>query len=180
MRVISGFLRSRTIIVPSSVKNLRPTTDRARETLFNVITSRFNIYGMKVLDLYCGSGSFGIECISRNASLCIFVDKFPDTVKRNITDLSITDKTKVVKDDALRFLKNNKETDYDIIFADPPYDYTKYNELIDLQLDFKGIFILEHSEKYLPLEIHSKFIFLKKKVGIATFTFFDFKQTIDE
>lgn len=180
MRVISGFLKSRTIIVPSSVKNLRPTTDRARETLFNVITSRFNIYGMKILDLYCGSGSFGIECISRNASKCTFVDKFPDTVKRNITDLGITDKSLVVKDDVIRFLKGVKNLDYDIIFADPPYDYTKYNELIEILTDFEGIFILEHSEKYLPLEIHSKYIFLKKKVGIATFTFFDFKQNEDE
>jgi 16S rRNA (guanine(966)-N(2))-methyltransferase RsmD len=180
MRVISGFLKSRTIIVPSSVKNLRPTTDRARETLFNVITSRFNIYGMKILDIYCGSGSFGIECISRNASKCTFVDKFPETVKRNITDLGITDKSLVVKDDVIRFLKGVKNLDYDIIFADPPYDYTKYNELIELLTDFEGIFILEHSEKYLPLEIHSEYIFLKKKVGIATFTFFDFKQTEDE
>ena len=180
MRVISGFLRSRTIIVPSSVKNLRPTTDRARETLFNVITSRYNIYGIKVLDLYCGSGSFGIECISRNASKCAFVDKFPDTVKRNISDLGIADKSMVVKDDVIRFLKGNINLDYDITFADPPYDYTKYNDLIELLSGYKGIFILEHSEKYLPLEIHSKYIFLKKKVGIATFTFFDFKQTEDE
>ena len=180
MRVISGFLRSRTIIVPSSVKNLRPTTDRARETLFNVITSRYNIYGIKVLDLYCGSGSFGIECISRNASKCAFVDKFPDTVKRNIADLGIADKSMVVKDDVIRFLKGNINLDYDITFADPPYDYTKYNDLIELLSGYKGIFILEHSEKYLPLEIHSKYIFLKKKVGIATFTFFDFKQTEDE
>lgn len=180
MRVISGFLRSRTIIVPSSVKNLRPTTDRARETLFNVITSRFNLYGMKILDLYCGSGSFGIECVSRNVSKCTFVDKFPDTVKRNIADLGIAEKSFAVKEDALRYLKNNKSLDYDIIFSDPPYDYTKYDELIDQLSDFQGIFILEHSEKYLPLEIHSKYIFLKKKVGIATFTFFDFKQTEDE
>jgi 16S rRNA (guanine966-N2)-methyltransferase len=180
MRVISGFLKSRTIIVPSSVKNLRPTTDRARETLFNVITSRFNMYGMKILDIYSGSGSFGIESISRNASKCTFVDKFPETVKRNITDLGITDKSLVIKDDVIRFLKGSKCLDYDIVFADPPYDYTKYNELIELLTDFEGIFILEHSEKYLPLEIHSKYIFLKKKVGIATFTFFDFKQTEDE
>jgi 16S rRNA (guanine(966)-N(2))-methyltransferase RsmD len=180
MRVISGFLKSRTIKVPSSVKNLRPTTDRARETLFNVISSRFNIYGMKVLDLYCGSGSFGIECISRNASKCSFVDKFPDTAKRNITDLGIADKSLVIKEDVIRFLKGIKSLDYDIVFADPPYDYLKYNELIDLLSGFQGIFILEHSEKYLPLEIHSKYIFLKKKVGISAFTFFDFKQQDDE
>ena len=180
MRVISGFLKSRTIIVPSSVKNLRPTTDRARETLFNVITSRFNMYGMKILDLYSGSGSFGIECISRNSSKCTFVDKFPETVKRNITDLGITDKSLVVKDGVISFLKGNKNLDYDIIFADPPYDYTKYEVMIGLLAGFQGIFILEHSEKYLPLEIHSKYIFLKKKVGIATFTFFDFKQVNNE
>jgi 16S rRNA (guanine966-N2)-methyltransferase len=180
MRVISGFLKSRTIKVPSSVKNLRPTTDRARETLFNVISSRFNIYGMKVLDLYCGSGSFGIECISRNASKCSFVDKFPDTAKRNITDLGIADKSLIIKDDVIRFLKGNKNLDYDIVFADPPYDYLKYNEMIDLLSGYQGIFILEHSEKYLPLERHSKYIFLKKKVGISAFTFFDFKQQDDE
>jgi len=180
MRVISGFLKSRTIKVPSSVKNLRPTTDRARETLFNVLSSRLNIYGLKILDLYCGSGSFGIECISRNASSCCFVDKFPDTAKRNIDDLEITDKSSVIKEDVIRFLKGNKYLIYDIAFADPPYDYLKYNDMIELMSDFKGIFILEHSEKYLPLEIHSKYIFLKKQVGISAFSFFDFKLNNDE
>jgi 16S rRNA (guanine966-N2)-methyltransferase len=180
MRVISGFLKSRTIKVPSTIINLRPTTDRARETLFNVISSRFAIFGLKVLDLYCGSGSFGIECISRNASKCCFVDNFPETVKRNITELEISDKSFVCKDDVIRFLKNKKHLDYDIAFADPPYDYLKYDEMIELMSDFNGIFILEHSEKYLPLEIHSKYIFLKKQVGISAFSFFDFKQNNDE
>jgi len=180
MRVISGFLKSRIINVPSSVKNLRPTTDRARETLFNVLSSRFNIYGLKILDLYCGSGSFGIECVSRNAEKCCFVDNFPDTVKRNILNLGIADKSLIIKDDVLRFLKSNKHLDFDIVFADPPYDYLKYNELIELLSEYRGIFILEHSEKYLPLEIHSKYIFLKKQIGISAFSFFDFKKINNE
>jgi 16S rRNA (guanine(966)-N(2))-methyltransferase RsmD len=180
MRVISGFLKSRIIIVPSSVKNLRPTTDRARETLFNVLSSRLSLYGLKVVDLYCGSGSFGIECISRNASKCCFVDKFPDTVKRNVNDLEITGKCLVIKEDVIRFLKGKKHHEYDIVFADPPYDYLKYNEMIDLLSDFKGIIILEHSVKYLPLEIHSKFIFLKKQIGISVFSFFDFTENYNE
>ncbi len=180
MRVISGLLKSRSIIVPSSIKNLRPTTDRARETLFNILSSRFNIYGMRILDLYCGSGSFGIECISRNALNCCFVDKYPDTAKRNLTDLGINDKSLVIKEDVIRFLKSNKNLDYDVVFADPPYDYLKYNELLKLMSDFKGILILEHSEKYLPFEIHSKYIFLKKKIGKSAFSFFDFKKIYNE
>ena len=180
MRVISGFLKSRIIKVPSSVKNLRPTTDRARETLFNVLSSRLNIYGLKILDLYCGSGSFGIECVSRNASKCCFVDRFPDTAKRNVSELGISDKSLIIKEDVIRFLKSNKHLDYEIAFADPPYDYLKYNDLIELISGFKGIFILEHSEKYLPLEIHSKYIFLKKQIGISAFSFFDFKLTNNE
>jgi 16S rRNA (guanine966-N2)-methyltransferase len=112
MRVISGFLKSRKITVPSGAKNIRPTTDKSRETIFNIITNRFHLEGKTVLDLFCGSGSFGIECISRGAEKAYFVDRNTSIAKRNIEELKIAENSVIVKAAAVDFLKANKGTDF--------------------------------------------------------------------
>ncbi len=176
MRVISGYLRSRTITVPKSVANLRPTTDRARETLFNLLSTRIEIEGKNILDLYCGSGSLGIECLSRGSGRCTFVDLFPDTVKRNIDELALNDKSRIVRNDSVRFLRSLEDNPFDLIFADPPYDYGGYDKLLDETRRLKATIVLEHSEKFFPQEKHSECLFLRKEIGIAVFSFFDFKK----
>lgn len=176
MRVISGYLRSRIITVPKSVANLRPTTDRARETLFNLLSTRIEIEGKNILDLYCGSGSLGIECLSHGSGRCTFVDLFPDTVKRNIDVLALNDKSRIVRNDSVRFLRSLEDNPFDLIFADPPYDYGGYDKLLDETRRLKATIVLEHSEKFFPQEKHSECLFLRKEIGIAVFSFFDFKK----
>ena len=174
MRVISGFLKSRKITVPSSAKNIRPTTDKSRETIFNIISNRFNLDGKTVLDLFCGSGSFGIECISRGAEKAYFVDRNTSIAKRNIEELDIANNSVIVKTEAVDFLKANRGTDFYLTFADPPYDYRGYSNLVRNAAEYRNIFILEHADNYEQDAGYSEYIILIKETGTTKFTFFNF------
>jgi 16S rRNA (guanine966-N2)-methyltransferase len=123
MRIISGELKGRFIKVPQS-DQIRPTTDRVRETLFNLLNNRLDFTGIKVLDLYSGSGSLGIECISRGAGEVHFVERNNFIYKNlleNISSLKIDDQCKVFNMEVTSFVKSVKETKYDLIIADPPF-----------------------------------------------------------
>lgn len=119
MRIISGIARSRAIKVPKSV--VRPTTDRTREALFNMISSR--VADAKVLDLFAGSGAMGMEALSRGAKEAVFVDAnriCAAGVEENLKSLRLQGGT-VILSDALIYLKQRMRGSVDLIFADPPY-----------------------------------------------------------
>ena len=132
MRVIAGKYRHRLLDYPDSNPDIRPTKDRIREALFSILGPLEN----KVfLDLYAGSGSIGIEAISRGAKKTIFVDNNESAlnyVKNNLKSLSVTEDYEVLFASdfaALETLKNRNEK-LDIIFIDPPYQKGKYEELL--------------------------------------------------
>lgn len=119
MRVIAGIYRRRLLQEVDS-NGTRETKDRVKESIFNAIQN--DLYGSKVLDLFAGSGSLGIEAISRGASSCVFVDQdqLPiKTIHANVASLKINN-SEIHKQDALAYLSNTKET-FDIILLDPPY-----------------------------------------------------------
>ncbi len=176
MRVISGYLKSRVLEVSKSSRTIRPTTDRARETLFNIISNSIDLDGCKILDLFSGSGSFGIECISRGAEYCCFVDKSTESVLKNIETFKLKEKTKVVKSDAIYFLKHNISEQYDITFADPPYNYANYDKLLENVSKLDTYFILEHSEKFINIDKYNEFLVKRKDIGITTFSFYNFMK----
>ena len=123
IRIISGIFKGRMINVPQS-KLIRPTTDRLRETLFNILNNKLDFDGIVILDLYSGSGSFGLECISRGAKQATFVEKNFQIYKNlieNIKSLDVEDLCEVEKSDALDFSKRLPVKQYDLIYADPPY-----------------------------------------------------------
>jgi 16S rRNA (guanine966-N2)-methyltransferase len=123
MRIISGIFKGRLINVPQS-KFIRPTTDRVRETLFNLLNNRIDFDGIEVLDFYSGSGSLGLECISRGAKHVTFVEKNFQIYKNlieNIKSLGVEVNCKVVKSEAVDFSKHLPEKQYDLILADPPF-----------------------------------------------------------
>lgn len=123
MRIISGELKGRLINVPDS-KFIRPTTDRVRETLFNLINNRISFQGISVLDLYAGSGSLGLECISRGAASVHFVENNAAIYKNlaeNIEQLKVTDKCTIYKMEAAKFTSRFQNMTYDLILADPPF-----------------------------------------------------------
>jgi 16S rRNA (guanine966-N2)-methyltransferase len=175
MRIISGIFKGRILKSPSAKDEVRPTTDRARETLFNILYSRFAFDGKKCLDLFCGTGSFGLEFISRGGLECKFVDLDTRVVKQNIDMLNPDSKCTVIRNDAVKYLTANKEEKFDFVFADPPYKFDNYVKLLESVSVISGIFILEHNKYFsVPDEFKNK-LFLQKKIGITIFSFFDFK-----
>ena len=121
MRVITGSARGCRLKELEGMET-RPTTDRVKEGLFNII--QFDIEGRKVLDLFAGTGQLGIECLSRGAASAVFVDRRTDAVKlirENLKATQLSDKARVVSGDSMEFLKSLRES-FDLIFLDPPYE----------------------------------------------------------
>ena len=120
MRVITGSARGRRLKELEGMET-RPTTDRVKEGLFNIL--QFDIEGRRVLDLFAGTGQLGIECLSRGAASAVFVDRRPDAVKlirENLKITDLTDRARVVAGDSMEYLKSLREK-FDLIFLDPPY-----------------------------------------------------------
>ena len=127
MRVISGILKGRSINFLKN-SNTRPLKDSVKESIFNVLKHssliKTSVENCKVLDLYSGIGSFGIECISRKAFKVTFVEKDSNAVailRKNLTNLSITKKVKVYNDSVENYLVKNNNEKFNIFFLDPPF-----------------------------------------------------------
>jgi len=120
MRVITGSARGRRLKELEGMET-RPTTDRVKEGLFNIL--QFDIEGRRVLDLFAGTGQLGIECLSRGAAAAVFVDRRADAVKlikENLKITELTDRARVVSGDSMEYLKSIREK-FDIVLLDPPY-----------------------------------------------------------
>ena len=153
MRVIAGEKRH-LILKTLSDLSIRPTTDKIKETLFNMI--HFDLPGTNFLDLFAGSGAIGIEALSRGAIFCTFVDNNDLAIKvinENLSRTKLEDRSKVVRANADSFvLNNNSNIKYDIVFMDPPYNYDLYMPVFSALknsgiIDAKTLIILETSLK---------------------------------
>jgi 16S rRNA (guanine966-N2)-methyltransferase len=121
-RIIGGAAGGRRIAVPS--RGTRPTTDRVRESLFNILTARLELTGLKVLDLYAGSGALGLEALSRGAAAALFVESDPRTgsiIARNIETLGLRGAT-LRRGAVATVLAGGTAAAFDLVLADPPYD----------------------------------------------------------
>lgn len=123
MRIITGIAKGRILLSPLG-NETRPTLDRIKQSMFNII--QFQIPGKRALDVFAGTGSLGLEAVSRGASYCVLVDKSPNTfplLKKNVENLGFTDKCKLYNEDSYEVLKKlgNAGEKFDIIFIDPPY-----------------------------------------------------------
>ncbi len=162
MRVIAGNARGARLYALSG-KMTRPTSDRVKEALFSIIESRFRIGGVSVLDICAGTGSLGIEALSRDAASCCFVEKerlAVDAVKRNLASVGCLE-SRVLCMDALKALRilASEGKRFDIIFFDPPYSSDLYIPVIEAVSDFSvlsdvGIMAVESDRrKSLPERI---------------------------
>ncbi len=143
MRVISGFLKGKSIKYLKNLKT-RPLKDAIKENLFNIIQHsnhlNIKINDAKILDLYSGIGSFGIECISRGAKKVVFIENdniAANILKENLIKYSILDKTKIINDKIEDTLINLKKEKFSIFFLDPPYADSKYVENLNLIRKYK-------------------------------------------
>jgi 16S rRNA (guanine966-N2)-methyltransferase len=153
MRIIAGQYRGRSL---STVRDLsvRPTTDRAKQTIFDILSNRLEFDGIEVLDLFAGSGSLGLEAISRGAQSTTFVDKAPQSIRvleANIKTLGCTDQCTAYSADVFWFLKNTRKA-FDLIFVDPPYRLEGIvglpNAIYESQVVKEGaIVVMEHSKE---------------------------------
>ena len=152
MRVISGTIRGKRLKEPSDY-SIRPTTDKVKESIFNII--QFDIEGRNVLDLFAGTGQLGIECLSRGAASVTFVDQSKEAisiVKQNLKTCGV--EARVVQDDSIAFLSRGAK--YDIIILDPPYATNLLDKALEIInsvdiLSEGGIIMCESArEKHMP------------------------------
>jgi len=175
MRIISGEKKGfRLYSLPG--EKTRPTRDFVKEAIFSII---FDCEGMRVLDLYSGSGSLGFEALSRGASSLDLVDWSERAVRvmqKNIDKLEFNDLAKTHRARVDGFLKTSEER-FDLIFADPPYDKNFVNRTISSiietnALNVDGILIIEHSSKEEIDQKWARLINKQKQYGNTTVTFF--------
>jgi len=180
LRIISGKYKGRRISPPKNLP-VRPTTDMSKEALFNVLNNHFNFSGLKVLDLFAGTGNISYEFASRGCDNIIAVDadfgciKFIKQTAQEF-DFTITG----IKSDVFTFLQKSTSS-YDIIFADPPYglDQDTFEKIVKTVLDRKllneeGMMIIEHS-KYTKMT-HLEHFSFQKGYGGSFFSFFELPQ----
>ena len=177
MRIISGKYKSRRILAPNNLP-VRPTTDMAKEALFNILNNHYYFEQITVLDLFAGIGSISFEFASRGTSHitsvdqnqgCVkFIDKINEELKFGL---------QTIKSDVYTFLEKTNQK-FDVIFADPPYEFTdeQFQKIIELVFDHDllndgGMLVVEHSKKT-DLSENSRFQ-RSKKYGGNMFSFFE-------
>ena len=180
MRIIGGKNKGKKIFLPVD-KNTRPLRDIVKESIFNLIehSNKFNISisNSIVLDLFSGSGSFGLECLSRGAKFITFVENYVHALgilKKNISMMNAVPFSEIIENNCFELIDEKKifSKTFDIIFLDPPYKYKNINFLIEQIIEKKilkktGI-ILIHRHKKDDIEITSKLNILdSRKYGIS-------------
>ena len=176
MRIIGGSFKGKRIQPPKSFRG-RPTTDFAKEGLFNTLQNLVDIDEIKVLDLFSGTGSISYEFVSRGCQDITVVDQSPvhcNFIRKSLDELDAK-RAYCIRKDVFQFLMNSTEK-FDLIFADPPFDLQRLADLPDLVLnndllEDDGIFILEHSSDN-DFSSHPK-LFNQKKYGHVNFSFFE-------
>ena len=179
MRVISGRLRGKRLEMLKE-DAVRPTTDKVKESIFNVI--QFDVMGASFLDLFAGSGQIGIEALSRGTQKVTFVDESKraiDVVRRNLASTKLLERAEVVQNEAISFLRQTRER-FDIAFLDPPYKTGILQKALDLVADVmseRGIIICEHSaEEILPTNIKKFSVSKSYKYGKIMLTVYRREQ----
>jgi len=176
MRIIAGSLGGRRVHPPAKMPHTRPTTDIAKEGLFNILQNNLELEGMTTLDLFGGTGSISYELASRGATNLTIVekdDKMHAFISNNVASLQI-ENCKVIKSDVFRFIDQCTDQ-FDFIFAGPPYALATIDKLPELVAEKKllkpgGWFVLEHT----PRNSYEKFPLYKtaRNYGTTIFSIF--------
>ena len=176
MRIIGGKFRGKRISPPKSFRG-RPTTDFGKEGLFNTLQNLVDFDALEALDLFAGTGSISYEFLSRGTENLTAVDKSPvhcNFINNNFKDLGFK-RARAIKKDAFLFIQNS-EMEFNLIFADPPFDHPEIKNLPDLILESGilmdgGIVIIEHPQE-VSFDHHPR-LFNSKRYGHVNFSFFE-------
>nr|WP_299066970.1 RsmD family RNA methyltransferase [uncultured Allomuricauda sp.] len=177
MRIISGKYKGKRLTAPKKLP-VRPTTDMAKEGLFNILNNRFYFDELRVLDLFSGTGNISFEFASRGAQGIIAVDSFSGCIQYILKTAKELDfPISGIKSDVFKFLERTKEKG-DVIFADPPYSFKddQFSKIADLVFEKElllenGVLIIEHSNQT-ELSNHPNFT-ESRKYGGSVFSFFE-------
>ncbi len=175
MRIITGIYKGRRFDIPHTFK-ARPTTDFAKENIFNVLNSYIDFEGAMALDLFAGTGSISLELLSRGCQQVVSIEKDRDHhafIRQCVQKLG-TDNSVVIRGDVFRYIKSCSQQ-FDFIFADPPYQLTELAQIPDLifekdLLKEEGIFVLEHGAQN-DFSNHPHFV-EHRKYGSVNFSIF--------
>jgi len=179
MRIISGKFKKKSIYPPKNF-NARPTTDVAKESLFNILENEFEIENLKVLDLFGGTGSISYEFASRGCKdiTCVEINfNHYNFIKKTIHELGVQNEVHVTKANVFNYLPKCPHK-YDLIFADPPYELENIETIPDLIFKYQlllpnSTLIVEHSDK--TLFSKSPLFTRQKTYGSVNFSFFEFQ-----
>lgn len=177
MRIISGKLKGKNIVTPKGLP-VRPTTDYAKESLFNILNNTIDFHDLNILELFAGTGNIGYEFMSRGAKKITSVDldfKCIQFIKKSNKEFGI--EGRVIRSEAFRFVKSNKDK-YNLIYADPPYEMDNLLQLPELifekeLLEEGGLLIIEHQKEVDFSE--SKNFNNTRQYGKVNFSFFNFE-----
>lgn len=184
MRVITGTARGRRLKAPRGMAT-RPTADRVKEALFNLLGDR--VLDARFLDVFAGTGGIGIEALSRGAELAVFIEMSPQAmqvIRENLTLTRLADRAEMYRQDALFALDmlGNRARIFDLIFVDPPYMQSYEEKVLQrinnyglLQED--GIVVVESSKKdMLPQRVGQLIMFRREKYGDTLLNFYRHEQ----
>jgi 16S rRNA (guanine966-N2)-methyltransferase len=182
MRITGGEFRSRILQTVDDL-SVRPATDRVRQTLFNMLVNRLDFDGLTVLDLFAGSGSLGIEALSRGAAHALFVEgdsRAMAYLERNLALLKCTDRSEVLGVDAVRYIEQAEQS-FGLVFADPPYAFPSTETLPALVFSRGlvapgGYLLIEHPSTLAFAESPLYTVGPVKKFGRTVVTFFTGKE----
>jgi 16S rRNA (guanine(966)-N(2))-methyltransferase RsmD len=176
LRIISGKYKGKNLIIPKGLP-VRPTTDYAKESLFNILNNTIDFHDLEILELFAGTGNIGYEFMSRGAKNITSVDldfKCVQFIKKMNKELGI--KGRVIRSESFRFIKSNKDN-YNMIYADPPYDLENILLFPDLIFDKNllqknGLLIIEHKKEidFSSCKNYSE----TRQYGKVNFSFFNF------
>lgn len=183
MRIIGGYLKGKKILTPTD-KLTRPLKDMVRESIFNIIqhskNELVNLKSSTILDLFSGSGSFGMECISRGAKKVIFFENYPNSVKvlkKNLNLLKLNSYSKIIEKDAYSISQSQLNIKkFDLIFLDPPFEDKEVNKIINLLITQKIItddtlVIFHRNSKKKEIFTKNLKIIREEKYGISKILF---------
>jgi 16S rRNA (guanine(966)-N(2))-methyltransferase RsmD len=177
MRIIAGDWRGRVLRAPSW-DGLRPTSDRLRETLFDILGP--SIRGARVLDGYAGTGAIGIEALSRGAAWVCFVDRDPRAVsliEANLSSLTVDRRYAIIRADVMTAADACGDAPYDVAVFDPPYDAHAAAVALEAAVPLRGDrlrVVIEHAKRYAPPTRHAGFALARTvRAGDSALSFYE-------